>query len=100
MSNQAIILHDSDNVATAMADLARGTRVQISGRCVTMVEDIPFGHKYALTDLGGGEVILKYGESIGLAASAIAAGAHVHVHNVESQRGRGDKVQNEEGQKV
>lgn len=100
MSNQAIILHDSDNVATAMADLARGTRIQIAGRCVNMIEDIPFGHKYALTDLAEGEIIFKYGESIGLAARPIAAGAHVHVHNVESQRGRGDKAQNDEGQKA
>ncbi|VFS54652.1 Uncharacterised protein [Leminorella grimontii] len=34
--------------------------------------------------------VYKYGESIGRATQAIELGEHVHVHNVESERGRGD----------
>ncbi len=37
-----------------------------------------------------GEEVRKYGEVIGLANAPISPGDHVHVHNVESQRGRGD----------
>ena len=33
---------------------------------------------------------MKYGEEIGVASRAIAAGNHVHVHNLDSMRGRGD----------
>jgi hypothetical protein len=38
---------------------------------------------------------VKYGSPIGHASSDIAAGAHVHTHNVASDRGRGDLAQAE-----
>ena len=34
----------------------------------------------------------KYGEVIGAATRDIRVGEHVHVHNVEGKRGRGDRV--------
>jgi altronate dehydratase small subunit len=37
-----------------------------------------------------GEAIVKYGEVIGRATQQIILGKHVHIHNVESLRGRGD----------
>ena len=37
-----------------------------------------------------GENLIKYGEAIGQATQDIEEGQHVHVHNVESLRGRGD----------
>jgi altronate dehydratase small subunit len=39
-----------------------------------------------------GADVLKYGQVIGRTSRAIKAGEHVHVHNVESARGRGDQV--------
>ena len=39
-----------------------------------------------------GDEIVKYGQVIGHASKAIAVGEHVHVHNVESARGRGDRT--------
>jgi altronate dehydratase small subunit len=86
-----IILDDADNVATAIADIAKGEQLTSGGHAVTTVEEIPFGHKVALTAIPNGESILKYGEQIGLAEGDIEAGACVHVHNVDSQRGRGDR---------
>jgi len=89
-----IIIHPKDNVATAIAELARGETVNLdeppAGRKVTMSEAIPYGHKFAVRPITSGEEILKYGECIGRACRDIGAGAHVHVHNVESLRGRGD----------
>ncbi|MDP1993088.1 MAG: SAF domain-containing protein [Syntrophales bacterium] len=38
-----------------------------------------------------GDLIVKYGEPIGIATQDIRIGQHVHVHNLESARGRGDK---------
>ena len=35
--------------------------------------------------------VLKYGESIGKATKNISKGEHVHIQNVESNRGRGDR---------
>jgi predicted RecA/RadA family phage recombinase len=44
----------------------------------------------ALVEIASGDVVVKYGSAIGIATADIAAGAHVHTHNVASERGRGD----------
>ena len=80
----------ADNVATALRDLSPGDLVELEDVTVTLASRVPFGHKVALREIAPNEPVLKYGEAIGLAAGAIAAGEHVHTHNVESQRGRGD----------
>lgn len=92
------VLHPKDNVATALVELQEGASVEAdrgegaAERQVTISvrTPIPFGHKIALQPIAKFEPVLKYGEVIGLATADIAAGEHVHVHNVESQRGRGD----------
>jgi hypothetical protein len=97
-------MHPADNVATALTSLARGTVVPLASISakdpsagtdealveITVHSDVPFGHKVALRAIGLGEPVRKYGEAIGLASAYIAPGDHVHTHNVESQRGRGD----------
>jgi altronate dehydratase small subunit len=84
-------LHPRDNVATALVELAPGTIVEgPDGGRIEIRSGIPFGHKIALAAIRAGEPVVKYGEVIGLASADIAPGEHVHVHNVESQRGRGD----------
>ena len=80
----------TDNVATALRDLEPGEVVELNDAAVTVASRVPFGHKVALRAIAANEPVLKYGEAIGLAAGAIAAGDHVQTHNVESQRGRGD----------
>lgn len=91
----ALVLHEQDHVATAVTEITAGTEIIVQfadGRTEGFVvaEPIPFGHKFALVDIPNEAHILKYGESIGVASTAISAGSHVHVHNVDSQRGRGD----------
>ena len=88
--NPAVVISAADNVATALEPLAAGRMVQLGEATVTLVDAIPRGHKFALRAIDGGEPILKYGSAIGTAISAIAAGAHVHTHNLASARGRGD----------
>jgi altronate dehydratase small subunit len=90
MEMKVTVLHPRDNVATALADIPAGEAVQTADARVTAAEPIPFGHKLALRRIAAGEEVLKYGEVIGRAQSDIAAGGLVHVHNLESQRGRGD----------
>jgi len=95
MQPSAILIDRKDNVATALRQLQQGDSVQvgIEDYSVTtpLLQDIPFGHKYALKDIRKGEGVIKYGETIGLATENIQQGQHVHVHNIESQKGRGDK---------
>jgi altronate dehydratase small subunit len=90
----AIAIRESDNVATALRDLAVGEEIVVGvvdrTLSVHVRQAIPFGHKLALTDIPAGTDILKYGEVMGRATQEIPAGAHAHIHNIESLRGRGD----------
>ena len=45
------------------------------------------GHKYARRPIAAGEAVVKYGMPIGHATRAIAAGEHVHVHNLATNLG-------------
>lgn len=83
----ALVLHDDDNVATALEELEAGSEI---GGGTDVVEAVPFGHKVALEPISEGEEVRKYGEVIGRASDSIAAGEWVHTHNCESNRGRGD----------
>jgi len=90
----ALVLDASDNVATALHDLAAGAPVALQGpagtavAAVTTTAPITAGHKLALAVIPAGGEVRKYGEVIGAATADIAAGAHVHVHNVASRRAR------------
>jgi altronate dehydratase small subunit len=86
----ALRMTPDDNVVTALDDLDAGHRLSVEGRTVELPEEVPFGHKFALQRIGAGEEITKYGYVIGRATGTIEPGAWVHVHNVESTRGRGD----------
>lgn len=88
-----------DDVATALKRLQQGTEIQVeNGKPpLVLVQDIPFGHKFALRDLPARAQVHKYGQVIGRATQAIRAGEHVHVHNLESLRGRGDLQRGETG---
>lgn len=92
---QAVIMSKDDNVATAVADLkAYEEAVTRKGSETVILKpkcDIALGHKFALCDIPANGNIIKYGYTIGIAKEIIPEGQHVHVHNVESLRGRGDK---------
>jgi altronate dehydratase len=83
---QAIALDAADNVAVAVQALERGSAVVVAGHVVLITEPIPAGHKFARLDIAHDAAIRKYNEVIGRASSPIAAGNHVHVHNVTSDR--------------
>ncbi|MBT3660574.1 MAG: UxaA family hydrolase [Rhodospirillaceae bacterium] len=90
--DKIIVLGERDNVATCLADFDAGSVVHAAGLDVALSDAIQFGHKFALTDIAAGAEICKYGEVIGVASVDIAIGQHVHVHNIESVRARGDKA--------
>ncbi len=72
-----ITMHESDNVAIVanIGGLPAGT-VFTSG--LTLREQVPQGHKVALTDLPEGGVVRRYSVPIGYAKKDIAAGSWVH----------------------
>ncbi|MBQ9438747.1 MAG: altronate dehydratase [Lachnospiraceae bacterium] len=89
--NKFVKINPNDKVAVALTDLKAGESLQVDGVNVSIQEDIPQGHKFALADLAAGEAVIKYGFSIGNTKEAIPAGAHVHVHNLKT--GLGDDLE-------
>lgn len=73
-------LNPNDNVAVALTDLKAGQPLE--GTKVVPETDIPFGHKMAVLPIAGQGAVRKYGQVIGTATVGIAAGAHVHDHNM------------------
>ena len=87
MKRRALVLHETDNVGSALVDLATGVRVEIerSGAApveIVLKQDIPLGHKFALARITEGEAVIKHGLLIGEATQDIAPGMHVHTHNL------------------
>ena len=53
---------------------------------ITLLSDIPIGHKVALQDYQEGDTVIKYNTDIGKVVAPIKKGEHLHVHNVKTKR--------------
>jgi altronate hydrolase len=87
MTTKIIQIHPADNVAVAVHALNAGEQVDCDGKTIHLAQDIPAGHKFALTVIRTGENIVKYGFPIGHATADIPAGVHVHAHNLKTNLG-------------
>lgn len=80
-----IKINPADNVAVAINPLAKGTVVTVgSDGDITLVCDIPAGHKFALRDLAEGENVIKYGFPIGHTRHAVAKGAFLDHNDIKT----------------
>ncbi|MFP3921151.1 MAG: UxaA family hydrolase [Dichotomicrobium sp.] len=82
-----------DNVGVVVVeDLTAGTEMSgvitesDSDLSLRALDDIPIGHKVALTDLKSGDTVIKYGEDIGRMIGDVSKGGHVHTHNLKTKR--------------
>ena len=82
--NKLVRITEKDMVAVALTPLQKGDAVPYEGGEVTLLEDLPMGHKVALRDIAAGEPVIKYGFPIGQATEDIPRGAHVHTHNLHT----------------
>jgi altronate hydrolase len=80
---RGIRLQADDDVAITTADVAAGTPVDVGGALVTVRQDVSRGHKLAVRDLEAGAPVRRYGQVIGFTKEPVAAGEHVHLHNLE-----------------
>ena len=80
MSSPAIRIHPADNVVIARRHLLGGTPIPEEG--LTVAGLVPPGHKVATRDIAAGEPVRRYNQIIGSATQPIAAGQHVHTHNL------------------
>ncbi|MBB4006851.1 UxaA family hydrolase [Allorhizobium taibaishanense] len=76
---KTVRLHPDDTVAILTEPVQAGS--QPLGFGVPLDHPVARGHKIALADCPEGGEIVKFGQVIGYASRAIAAGEHVHVDN-------------------
>ncbi len=89
-----VLAHSAqDNVAVVVVEgLKAGTKAfgvvthDDSTFSVDVLDDIPIGHKVALTDLAAGDTVIKYGQDVGRLTGPAAKGRHVHTHNMKTKR--------------
>lgn len=81
--NRYLKIHDRDNVAVAIDELKKNEVIE----GITILTDVPKGHKFALKDIPQNSEVIKYGQVIGLASEDIKAGSHVHSHNMHTALG-------------
>ena len=81
-----IRLHPADDVVIARTQLISGTAIED----ITTKGLIPPGHKVATKALNTGDAVRRYNQIIGFASKPIAAGEHVHTHNLDMGDNKGD----------
>ena len=79
-----LLLDPADNVLVAIQTLEAGDTLTVDGQRVNVPARLTLGHKLAARAIRAGEKILKYRVPIGSATQDIAAGEHVHLHNMKS----------------
>jgi len=81
--NVGVIVVEGLTAGTEMVGVITETDSELS---VTALNDIPIGHKVALTELSSGDTVVKYGEDIGRMVGEARKGGHVHTHNLKTKR--------------
>ena len=94
MSIPHLLVHDNqDNVGVVVVEgLTAGTEMHCvvtednSSFSLVVNDDVPIGHKVALSDIAEGDTAIKYGQDIGRIVVPVAKGSHVHTHNLKTKR--------------
>ncbi|MEM7234516.1 MAG: SAF domain-containing protein, partial [Planctomycetota bacterium] len=79
-----VLLHPEDNVVVASQHLNAGSEIRVLENSVALTDPVQIGHKIAFLPVAAKEPVRKYGQIIGFATRDIAAGEHVHVHNLSA----------------
>ena len=84
MEAKYLKINPSDNVAVAITALPAGEKLTVDGKGITLNEDVPAGHKFALKDFAEGENVIKYGYPIGHARKAQKQGDWMNENNIKT----------------
>lgn len=84
MKARTTLIHPDDDVAVAFERLRAGESVTLGGGEICVKDEVAPGHKIAIREILAGKPVIKYGYPIGLAIADIAAGEHVHSHNLRT----------------
>ncbi len=84
MTTDYLKINADDNVAVAISDLKKGTEVVVDGSNIVLKNNIPAGHKFALTTIAQGQNVVKYGYPIGHATANVEAGELMDHNNIKT----------------
>jgi hypothetical protein len=88
MHRKSMMINKSDTVAVLLENADKGDTIDVSGDVITLLEDVEFAHKVAVTDHAAMAAVLKYGEEIGYLPGGALKGAWIHNHIMQCDRGR------------
>ena len=84
METKYLKINPADNVAVAIVTLPAGEKLTVDGTEITLSEEVPAGHKFALKDFAEGENVIKYGYPIGHARMAKKQGDWMNENNIQT----------------
>ena len=70
-----IKINPADSVVVCLRDMKKGETIQNEENIISLLQDVPAGHKVLLHDAPAGTDIIKYGYPIGHASQNLKAGA-------------------------
>ena len=79
-----IKINPADSVVVCLRPFKKGEAIMVDDKEITIVEDIPMGHKILIKDTPEGTDIIKYGYPIGHALKGLKAGEWVNEHNLKT----------------
>ncbi|MBR4337517.1 MAG: altronate dehydratase [Bacteroidaceae bacterium] len=77
-------INPADNVVVALQPLSKGEAIDVDGQRITLLTDVPAGHKCALKVIAEGENVIKYGFPIGHALHAIHQGSYLDHEDIRT----------------
>ena len=75
-------INPADSVVVCLRAMKAGETVSADGKVITLLQDVPAGHKVLIEDKNEGEDIIKYGYPIGHAKKNLKAGEWVNENNL------------------
>ena len=78
---KAIKVNEKDNVAVVIAPARKGD--ELEGFGITLLDDIPQGHKAALVPLKKGDAVTRYGVTLGYMMVDVQPGNWINEHMIE-----------------
>lgn len=80
--SSTIRINPADTVIVCLRPMHQGEIIEVDHQQITLLEDVPMGHKVLIRDTQKGEDIIKYGYPIGHACQDLKAGQWVNEHNL------------------
>ena len=77
-------INPADSVVVCLRAMKAGETVSADGKVITLLQDVPAGHKVLIVDKNEGEDIIKYGYPIGHAKKNLKAGEWVNENNLKT----------------